>query len=153
MPILLVRHAHALPRSNWDKDDRLRPLSSRGRKQSRELVRTLSEYKVTRIVSSPYVRCVNTVAPLAEALGVPVEADEVLAEGSTAAVQYIKSLAGEDILLCSHGDVILLGLTALDEEYRLGLGPAPRNPKGSTWVLESKRRRFVKATYIKAPRA
>jgi 8-oxo-dGTP diphosphatase len=153
MSVLLVRHAQALPRSGWDKDDRLRPLSSRGRKQSRELVRALTEYKATRIVSSPYVRCVGTVAPLGEVLGVPVDADEVLAEGSTtAAVEFVRSLAGEDIILCSHGDVIPLVVAALDEVFRLGTGPAPRSAKASTWVLESKRRRFVKATYLRAPR-
>jgi broad specificity phosphatase PhoE len=153
MPVLLVRHAQALPRPGWNKDDRLRPLSSRGRKQSRELVSALSEYKVTRIMSSPYVRCLDTVAPLGEALGLPVDADEILAEGSTtAAVEFVRSLAAEDILLCTHGDVIPLVLAALNEEFRLGIKPTPRNAKASTWALESKRGRFVTATYIKAPR-
>jgi 8-oxo-dGTP diphosphatase len=153
MSVLLIRHAQALPRSGWGQDDRLRPLSSRGRKQSRELVRALSEYKATRIVSSPYVRCLDTVAPLGETLGIPVDPDEVLAEGSTsAAVEFVRSLVGDDVVLCSHGDVIPLVLAALNDEYRLGVGPSPRNAKASTWVLESKRRRFVKATYIKAPR-
>lgn len=153
MPVLLVRHAHALPRSNWANRDRDRPLSSFGIRQSRELVGMLTDYKPTRILSSPFVRCIDTVAPLADALGVPVEPEDALAEGSgSAAVRLAVELAGEDAVLCSHGDVIPVVLAELDAQFGLGIGPDPRNAKASVWVCHGRDGRYTKATYLRAPR-
>ena len=84
MPILLVRHAHAGRRSAYKGDDRTRPLSKRGAAQAQALVPLLAEYRPQRILSSPYVRCCATVQPTAEALGLPVESIEELAEGRRA---------------------------------------------------------------------
>ena len=66
-----------------------------------ELLRPLD---VRRVVSSPYVRCVETVEPLAAALGVPVEEDDRLAEGAGGSA---RELLGEDgVVWCTHGDVV-----------------------------------------------
>lgn len=141
-----------MSRSEWDQDDGLRPLSPRGRRQSQQLVDILTEHKPTRILSSPYLRCVDTMEPLAEALGVPVGRRDALAEGSTlAAVRLVRRLTADDAVLCSHGDVIPFVLAMLDAEYGLGIGPAPRNAKASVWVLEARKGRFTRATYVKVP--
>ena len=84
MPLLLVRHAHAGRRSAHEGDDRLRPLSKRGVAQAIALVPVLSGYRPQRILSSPSVRCRETVRPTADSLSVPVEALEELAEGHAA---------------------------------------------------------------------
>lgn len=153
MPVLLVRHAQAVARSSWSEVDGERPLSRRGRKQSNDLVVVLAEFKPWRVVSSPYLRCMETVAPLAAALGLPVEPNDGLAEGSnTAAVHLVQALAAEDVVLCSHGDVIPAVLRALDAEYDLGLGASPRIEKASTWMFETGNGRFNGATYIRPPR-
>ena len=75
MPILLVRHAVAASRSKWDGDDRLRPLTKRGQRQALDLVSQLSEQPVHRVLSSPYLRCVDTVAPLARGRRIEVHID------------------------------------------------------------------------------
>ena len=63
----LVRHAKAGSRERWTAPDRDRPLTAAGRVQAAALTRLLQA--TTRVVSSsPYLRCVETVAPLAEAL-------------------------------------------------------------------------------------
>jgi phosphohistidine phosphatase SixA len=99
---VLLRHASAGHRTRWDGHDVARPLDDRGRRQAIELVELLRPY-VRRIVSSPYVRCVETVEPLAAALGVPVEEDERLAEGADSSAS---ELLGEDgVVCCTHGDV------------------------------------------------
>lgn len=153
MTLLLVRHAQALSRSNWDGDDSLRPLSTRGRKQAGALVASLTEWKPTLIISSPYLRCVDTVMPLATALGLIGQPSHALVEGSDlAAVQLVSSLIDEDAVLCSHGDVIPIVLHALDEQFRLGLGREPRNEKASVWVLETRKGKVTKATYRRPPR-
>jgi 8-oxo-dGTP diphosphatase len=149
VPVLLIRHAHAGTRRDWVGDDKLRPLSQKGYRQAVSLVRRLEGWGPGRILSSPYVRCVQTVQPLADDLGLKVEEVDELAEGAgLAALRLVRSLADRPIALCTHGDVIPEVLVALADEDRLDLGPAPHQAKGSTWVLENRRGQFVKASYI-----
>ena len=152
MPVLLIRHAHAGSRRDWDGEDRLRPLSPKGRAQAKGLVRGLDGWAVQRVLSSPFARCVETVSPLAAELGVKVEVVEELAEGNGAdALALVRSLATEKAALCTHGDVIPDILVALADEDRLDLGPDPRQAKGSVWILEASGSVFTRATYV-APR-
>jgi phosphohistidine phosphatase SixA len=101
---VLVRHASAGDRDDWAGDDRLRPLDARGRRQANELAELLAGLGLRRVVSSPYVRCVETVEPLAAVLGVSVEHDDRLAEGMGRAA--LELLQEEAIVCCTHGDVV-----------------------------------------------
>jgi len=123
--VLLVRHARAGKRWDWEGDDRLRPLDKKGRRQARGLVELLDAYPVDRILSSPYVRCVQSVEPLSEALGIRLEQSIELAEGQERA-DVLRLLEGSDAgcpVLCTHGDVVV---EVLGEVLR----------KGETQVLE-----------------
>jgi phosphohistidine phosphatase SixA len=108
----LVRHARAGRRAEWDGDDRLRPLDERGRRQAEGLVAQLAGREFRRILSSPYVRCVETVMPPAEARGLTVEPDDALAEGagSHAALGLLRRV-DKPLVACVHGDLVeeLLG--------------------------------------------
>ena len=104
MTSVLLRHASAGDRHDWDGDDRLRPLDARGHRQAAELVEVLRPLGVRRVVSSPYVRCVETVEPLATALGLPIEQDDRLAEG--AGPVALELLREEGTVCCTHGDVV-----------------------------------------------
>ncbi len=137
MPLLLVRHGHAGRRSAFKGDDRVRPLSKRGLAQAVTLVPILSGYRPQRILSSPYVRCCETVRPTAEALSLPVESLDELAEGNGAeAVRLIRRMAGESAVLCTHGDVAV-GV----HDWLVAEGGAqpdqPRLQKGDVWVIRS----------------
>src|ERR1700686_3868821 len=77
-----VRHAKAGSRSHWEQDDRIRPLNKKGLKQAQELVTILAPYPITDILSSPYLRCVQTVEPLALARELELKKTPALAEGS-----------------------------------------------------------------------
>jgi 8-oxo-dGTP diphosphatase len=101
---VLLRHVSAGHRRDWDGDDRLRPLDVRGRRQAADLVELLRPLGVRRVVSSPYVRCVASVEPLAAALGVPVEQDERLAEGAGSAA--VGLLREDGVVCCTHGDIV-----------------------------------------------
>jgi broad specificity phosphatase PhoE len=101
---VLLRHASAGHRTRWDGHDVSRPLDARGRRQAVELVELLRPLDVRRVVSSPYVRCVETVVPLAAALGVPVEQDDRLAEGAGGSGRDL--LLEEGVVCCTHGDVV-----------------------------------------------
>jgi 8-oxo-dGTP diphosphatase len=105
LPLLVIRHARAGDRAEWQGDDRKRPLDKRGRRQAQALVDELAEFPLTRILSSPYDRCVQTVEPLAAARGLQIEVRDELGEER----QYLegaalaRSLVGEPVALCVHG--------------------------------------------------
>jgi broad specificity phosphatase PhoE len=152
VPLLLIRHGHAGSRKEWERPDDQRPLSPKGRRQAEGLVRLLSPWAVQRILTSPFLRCLETVAPLAAEIGVEVEECPDLAEGNgPAALRLVRALVDDKVAFCTHGDVIPEVLVPLADEDRLDLGPRPRQAKGSTWVLESTAGRFVKATYLPPP--
>jgi Histidine phosphatase superfamily (branch 1) len=83
-------------------DDRLRPLDKRGRAQALALVEALERYAIERILSSPYVRCVQTVEPLAEARELAIELSDHLGEGRREGVALACGLAGEPVVLSVH---------------------------------------------------
>ena len=138
MTVLMVRHARAGSRKHWSGPDIERPLSKKGRRQAEGLVDMLTRYPVKRILSSPYVRCVQTVEPLAEKLRLPIEGRPELAEGAPvdAAIAAVREAAGSTVVLCTHGDIvpgILFGLADLDG---VELPDDPPYPKGSVWELD-----------------
>ncbi len=147
--LLLVRHAHAGARKDWQGEDRLRPLSARGRRQAEGLVALAEPFACQRMLSSPYERCLATLRPLAEHLSLRVEPLEELAEGNaTSALALVRTLVDEKVAVCTHGDVLAEVLVALADEDCLELGERPRQAKGSTWVLESRDGRFAAASYL-----
>ena len=153
MPVLLVRHAHALARSDWDGDDDERTLSVKGSQQARALVAILSGFAPTLIRSSPSVRCLDTVRPLAESTGVELAVEKRLAEGSGAsAADLVRELTAGAAVLCSHGDVIPDVLAAISRVDELGLDRQPRSEKGSVWILEGDGTRVTTARYIRPPK-
>jgi phosphohistidine phosphatase SixA len=98
----------------------------------------LSSYRPRRILSSPSVRCIETVQPTAEALSLPVETLDELAEGNGAdAERLIRRMIGESAVLCTHGDVATGVLEALVAEG--GARPdEARLQKGDAWVIGSR---------------
>lgn len=106
--VVLVRHAHAGSRKDWEGDDHLRPLDSRGRKEAARLVERLADVDLDRIVSSPAVRCTQSVEPLAAQRGLEIEERLEIAEGATRTetLALLEELNGAASLLCTHGDVI-----------------------------------------------
>jgi phosphohistidine phosphatase SixA len=146
--VLLIRHAEAGDRDRWAGDDRLRPLTRRGRRQARALVEQLGAYPVARILSSPYVRCVQSVEPLGEARGLTVEPTEDLAESAGHAP--LRRLLGEvgDAALCTHGDVVQDVLGWLDQH---GVVLDGGMAKGSTWVLDVVHGEVITARHLPPP--
>lgn len=146
----LVRHADAGSRGTWVGNDFERPLDDFGRRQAEAIAAALAERPVRRILSSPAVRCVDTVAPLGRALGLPVEALDELAEGVYAAdaFELLASLieAEGDSVLCSHGDVIP-GMLWVIVRHGLFIPDLGRCKKGSIWELEVTDGRISSATY------
>ena len=124
----LLRHAGAEPRDEWAEPDHRRPLDDTGREQAAALVDSLRPGPpITDILSSPAVRCRQTVEPLARALGLEIRCDERLDEVEAPvadegeewvsaawkggrALRLLDELTSGTVdgrvVCCSHGDVI-----------------------------------------------
>ena len=154
MTVYLVRHADAKSRANWPGDDELRPLSKKGEAQAWGLVGQLKGARIVRVLSSPAVRCSNTVEPLAAEHGLKVEHTDVLQEGadSSAAYELLRRIADQngDAVLCTHGDLIpeLLRIANRDG---LSFDDEPRWPKGSTWAIDGDGNGLTRARYLAPP--
>jgi phosphohistidine phosphatase SixA len=134
--VYLVRHAHAGSQKRWSGPDHDRPLSVRGQEQAGRLPEALRDYPVASILSSPTVRCLDTVIPLGHHRGVQVEPVSCL--GVQVPVERLLELVLDPSLhaavLCGHGEQIRGVLRLLAESVRFG-GPL-RLEKGSTWILD-----------------
>jgi len=153
MTIYLVRHARAGERRSWSEDDELRPLSLRGHAQARRLLDALCDAKFERVISSPYVRCMETVVPIAAARHLAIEPSEALAEGAPLreALALVHKHASHGALLCTHGDVMPMLLDHF-AKHGVDIGDAPRWPKGCTWVLKTDATNEVRAAkYLPPP--
>ncbi len=119
-PIVVLRHARARSRGAWKADDQLRPLLKTGAHDSERLVPLLAAYNVTRLISSPSIRCVQTVAPYAEMTGWEIETRRRLAEEDVTA-KGIEKIA-DDLFDDDQGAVICTHRPVLPEVYdALGL--------------------------------
>jgi 8-oxo-dGTP diphosphatase len=139
VPLLVVRHARAGKRREWQGDDRLRPLDEKGRRQAAGLPGLLARFEIGLVASSPYLRCTQTVEPLSEQRGLPIEDRRELEEGASLeeTLVLLRELA-DDAVLCTHGDVL---------ENLFG----EAGQKGSTRVVELRGLRPVVLEYLPPP--
>ena len=150
--VYLVRHAHAGDRAAWRGDDAQRPLSDKGWRQAEGVAKALADKGITRVVSSPSLRCVQTLEPLAARLGLQVDVDDALLEGSDPADALALLERGETLAACTHGDIVPGVLDLLRSAGVKLDGPATW-PKASTWVLSggSGGSAFAGASYLPPP--
>ena len=121
-PLALVRHAHAVGRGSWVDDDQLRPLDATGQERAAAIAPLLAAYGVRRLVSSPSVRCADTLRPFAASVGAAMRTKDGLSEegyaaGPARAAHHLARLVerGTPAALCSHGPVFPDLLAALVE--------------------------------------
>ena len=152
MTVYLVRHARAGSRGRWKGDDTLRPLSKVGKAQASGIAKLLASEPIDLIISSPYTRCVGTVAPLAEKLGVEVETSDALAESAplSQALRLFEKVRDREVVLCTHGDVMQ---DLLDHFGRHGVKLRDhRMEKGSIWAFDIEDDAVRRARYVPPPK-
>ena len=87
-PFLVVRHAQAERRPDFrarvgdDAPDTERPLAAKGAAQAQALIATMAAYGIRGVSSSSAVRCVDSVRPYADHLGVAVHAYDSITEAA-----------------------------------------------------------------------
>ena len=148
----LLRHARAGRRSAWKGDDELRPLSKVGRRQAAALLDLLADAEIEQIVSSPYVRCVQSVQALSAERDLEIDVVDELREGAPLedALRLFEKVSGHPTVLCTHGDIV----QALLIHYKASgvkVGKL-RMEKGSVWAFETRNGRVTKATYLPPPK-
>ena len=155
-PIYLVRHAKAGSRARWTDPDHLRPLSKPGRRQAKALVGLFAEQPFSRLLSSPHIRCVETLEPLAAVRKLEVETTDDLAEG--AAIEPVLDLmlalaqnwTGRT-LHARRRDAALLVHRVASAGIPLQGGSPIDLAKGSTWIFDVADREFAQARYVLRP--
>lgn len=152
-PVILVRHGSAGSKSDWHKDDLLRPLDGRGKQQARMLAVLLGCFGAGRVLSSPAERCLGTVQPYADSIGAAVEtvpalgltaepprkadraAAELELEQAAASVAATAARQDRPVVICAHRENMPVLLAAACGQ--LGAPPPDGPPlrKGGFWVL------------------
>lgn len=153
--VLLVRHAYAGSRSDWKGDDEKRPLDSAGRAQAEAMVWLLCRFDVREVHSAPPLRCMETVAPLAVAVGLSVREEPLISEDSyydheREALDFLRNVgtAGTGTVICSQGGVIpdILRRLAAEDGYDY---PDPIvAKKGGAWSLTFAEDKLFAAEYF-----
>jgi phosphohistidine phosphatase SixA/ADP-ribose pyrophosphatase YjhB (NUDIX family) len=147
--IYLVRHAQAGVKAQWKGKDHKRPLDRRGRKQAIDLAVRFKAHPITRILTSPYQRCLQTAKPLENAIRLTAETERRLSVDGDAGdvLKLIRELEGEAAIIITHGEVISAVIGSLAANG-LDLDGPMEWKKGSVWVLEAKKGKIRSGHYV-----
>ena len=149
----VVRHAEAGDRERFLGDDSLRPLSKRGRRQAKRLAKRLYGNTLD-LVSSPYLRCIETLAPTSYLLRRAMTLAPWLTEGQSGetALEMLLDLTGEigGLVACTHADVLQGMIKAAIE---MGAVPTsePNVEKGATTELTIIAGKVVALSFVAPP--
>lgn len=119
-PLIIVRHAKAKPRSSWTRAEGERPLAATGRRQAQAVSRLLEAWKPQRVISSPWLRCVQTVSPYLKNADAKLKLVDAITEHNAerkpgkakAAVEKLFDKR-RPVVFCSHRPVLPMMLDAL----------------------------------------
>lgn len=124
--LVLVRHAKAVSRATWGygiNSEITRPLvMGRGQAQARDVAALLSAYGVGELVSSPWRRCVDTLAPYAHGCGLDLRSDEAFTE--------VSALMAPELMQASFRDLLERGSALDGPPEPEAVGPQGREPAG-----------------------
>ena len=137
--LVLVRHAKAVSRATWGygiNSELTRPLvMGRGQAQARDVAALLSAYGVGQLVSSPWRRCVDTLAPYAHGCGLDLHTDEAFTEVSALTAPEIMQANFRDLLERGSGGSLVREPEAWAGREPVGW-PEPEPESGALLVRE-----------------
>ena len=152
--LIILRHAKALERGDWDEPDSQRTLNEVGFDQAQLLIKHLEPFAIDEVYTSDYTRCVQTVTPLAHTrglsiTGVPSLNEQIFEEDPSRAVAFANALKQDEknIVICSHNPVIptmLRGIlnTKLKNKDLIKLEP------GDAWIVHRVKGEIVGLDYL-----
>jgi phosphohistidine phosphatase SixA len=135
---LLLRHADAGGRSTWTGPDDWRPLSPLGWEQAADIPDRVAGTPILRILSSPSLRCRQTVVPLARALGLDVEPCRELCLGADpwALIQFLQDPETDSAVLCTHRETLETFLAVLGARGTAIPDAGPTMAMAAAWRLQ-----------------
>ena len=156
-PLVLLRHAKALSRDEWQGDDDDRPLDSLGQMQAKRLLSIYQAFNLEQIHTSDAIRCYDTVEPMAKALGLKLEVSNKLSESAFKkdkedAFDYARDLIKSDkrALLCSHNPILPKVLNKLTKKSDVESDEEKLYP-ADAWVIHRIGKEVIQIDRINAP--
>ncbi|MDE0547145.1 NUDIX domain-containing protein [Microbacterium sp. C7(2022)] len=138
-PLIVLRHAKAVSRSDWDGSDEDRPLTDLGRQQARAVAGPLRAFGVEELHTSPAKRCAKTLAPLARVTGIePRKTSHLSQDAWDKGKADVRKIIGQRVrartpaVLSSHRPV----LPEILSEVALATGTLPGSYLASAATLE-----------------
>jgi len=153
MRLIVIRHGIAVAKRRWDGADADRPLTANGARQAKAVSARLARYQPVEIISSPSLRCRQTVEPLAARTETPIRISRLLGvNAGTRALELIHELVTtrpplSTIVVCTHREVIVHAFPALAAEFGVTLDHRPPGAKGSYWGLRFRGDQLVNIKY------
>jgi len=156
-PLVLLRHAKALKRDEWDGDDSDRPLDNLGQLQAKRLLPQFYPYSISEIHSSDAYRCMQTVEDLTRALDLNTIigldlSEDMYSKDKEAALDYVSTLMqqGNRAVICSHNPILPKVLKKLVgkkyfKELDSKLEPA------EAWVIHHRDGEVISVDWVEAP--
>jgi 8-oxo-dGTP diphosphatase len=116
------------------------------------MVGLLESFPIKAIYSSPYLRCLQTVEPLARAHRLAVKSSASLAEGHglDGLNQFLSDTKLDGAVLSTHGDIVWELVEDLVGRHVIRAGDGGFE-KGSTWIVQTSDGVIAKARYLAAP--
>jgi len=112
-PLVLLRHAKAVKREDWDGDDGDRPLAQLGQLQAKRMPSLYLPYNISEIHSSDAQRCIETIDLMARLIEkTPIFSADLseygYAKDRKAPLDYVQDLMdrGASAIVCSHNPII-----------------------------------------------
>ena len=156
-PFILLRHAKAITRDEWQGEDDDRPLSSSGQNQAMRLLSTYQVFNIDQIHSSDAVRCYDTVKSMAKGLDIKLEVSSKLSESTfkkdkEKAFDYVRELIKEDksVLICSHNPILPKMLNKLTKKSEIDADEEKLSPADG-WVIHRIGKEIIQIDRIDAP--
>jgi 8-oxo-dGTP diphosphatase len=156
-PLVMLRHAKALDRSEWQGEDEDRPLDLLGQQQAKRIHAIYQVYALTEIHTSDAVRCFDTVAGIVRTLGLTSIVKGALSEytfkkNKEKSLDYIKELIKVDqaALVCSHNPVIPRMMEKITKKIDFEYDREKLQP-GEAWVIHHDKKKVKQIDRIAAP--
>lgn len=145
-PLILLRHTQAVKRADFTgSDDTARPLTGKGRVQSKALIPLLDAFGIEQVYASDATRCMETVRRFAKTIDTSVQSEPALSEAAlkdepTNPERRIRELALDPrpLVVCSHRPVLPGLVAAIGDELGCDTnGPSwdPKLPPGGFIVV------------------
>ncbi|MCX6428050.1 MAG: NUDIX hydrolase [Actinobacteria bacterium] len=157
-PLILLRHAKAVKREDWDGDDGDRPLDTLGQKQAKRFLPNFLPYGLKEVHSSDAMRCLETLELLDRSLDIQAKVSQDLSEygyarDKDAPVTYVEKIVKKRLptLICSHNPILPKVVKSLIGKKNFKNLDYEKLSPGDAWVLHHRDGEIIAVDWVLAP--